>query len=227
MRRPPLIYLVWIALSALIGATVALVVSHSQGKVPPFNIAAIETVITAAGYAFGTFFVILAIEAYSTVAQIRRSDHEVDLLVGEIKAASAAVAADRAASEEHVRASERRVSQIAEDIGGAADQFHQLVIAYLQSLPDGSRRSASAKKTVIRHAMCARHRFIVQHERADPQLVLTAILELQAFMDVASIPVLRARLALEADQRIRQACDAALVALNRPPFDVEAQSADK
>jgi hypothetical protein len=150
----------------------------------------VGTVITAIAFGFGTYFVTLAVEAYSQLNVVRQTSETVQKAALEVFAAEAAL--------KDTRGEMQRVSKRMED-----EAFRHLeslmtaIVEYVQHMPRGTGAQSKAAKHLINSAACVRARFICSISN-DADAVDSALLILANFKDKSAVPIL-----VEAKTRFR------------------------
>jgi hypothetical protein len=144
----------------------------------------IGAAVTAMAFGFGTYFVVLAVNAYSHVTVIRQTEEKITETLRE-----AALARD-----ELNQAKQSIATSMSEAEGEAFSVIEAVMVAmveFVQHLPRGSEpRKGTAAKKLEQATSCIRARFICKRS-PDESAVLSAALTLVNYHDEDAIEVLK------------------------------------
>lgn len=196
------------AISALAGS-VALVSVGLIFKVNlDYYLSLIGTVVTSLAFGFGTYFVVIAIEAYSQLQTIRLNAEKVEAAANTIKF-----------KEAQVETVQRQLGQIQNDVSRFGVKLHQsaqkilqVVVEYALAMPAQGKKAEEARAKFIQQAHCIRNRFIVEGQFDITEKTM-AVLALQQYGDTEALPLIRSLLEKTEDRALRQVCEVAMKAI--------------
>jgi hypothetical protein len=137
------------------------------------------TVITALAFGFGTYFVTLAVDAYSQSLLLRQAKEALDSALSELaKAGEKLKQAQREASE--------RSKHIEQEALHHVESVMAAIVEYVQQMPKTTDAQKKAAKQLQKEVTCIRARFICKNSN-DSEDVNSAILLLANFKDRTSL----------------------------------------
>jgi len=167
------------------------------------------TVITSLAFGFGTYFVVLAIDAYSQLQVIRGSADDARALAGAMKQKE-----DHFVKlESDLSSLQGKVSIVGQRLHESGEKILQIVVDYALLVKPSGKTGEQAREKLIRQAHCIRNRFILQSEFANAEQKRMAILALQQYGDNEALPIIREICQHADDDKLRQVCEVAIKAI--------------
>lgn len=177
------IYLFWATIVAVTLVSGLLLYAHKyHGFDLNIWLATLGTVVTAVAFAFGTYFVLLAIDAYSQVAVIRQSTVAIQQAMEEVRLTGEALKQAR-------QDAQNTAKEVEEEAFAAVEAVMVAMAEYVQRMPASGTAQRKAAKNLLEQTQCIRARFICKHSR-DGEAVETACLLLINFRDQTAIKIL-------------------------------------
>jgi hypothetical protein len=168
----------------------------------------IGTVVTALAFGFGTYFVVIAIEAYSQLQAIRVNAEKVETAASSIKFKEAQVDG----IQKGLVSIQTDVSHFSEKLHQSAEKILQVVVQYALATPAQTKKGEQARAKFIQQAHCIRYRFILEGQFNNTEKRM-AVLALQQYGDLEALPLIKSLCSQTADVTLRQVCDVAINAI--------------
>jgi hypothetical protein len=171
-----------------------------------YYLATIGTVVTSLAFAFGTYFVVIAIDAYSQLQSVRSNAERAEHLAGSLSLKEAHFKD----IQKEFRDLEKRVSGVGEKLHQSAEKILQIVVDHVLSLPAQSKRQEPARERFLKQAHCIRNRFLLASQYSTDDERRMAVLGLMQYNDVEAVPLIQDACDHAKDPQLREICLTAL-----------------
>jgi len=200
----------WAALFASLVGSISLASVGLIFKVPiDYYLAIIGTVVTSLAFGFGTYFVVIAIDAYSQLQVVRGSAESAERLAGSLKLKEAQFSTIQS----DFANLQKNVSGVGERFHHSAEKILQIVVEYALGLPSQSKKAEEARERFLKQAHCVRYRFIMQSQFASNDAKQMAVLSALQYADAESLPLIRELLNRATTDDLKQVCEVAIKGL--------------
>jgi len=171
-----------------------------------YYLATIGTVVTSLAFGFGTYFVVIAIDAYGQLQIVRGSAESAEKLAGTLKFREAQIND----LQKDFLSLQKGVSGVGERLHHSAEKILQIVVEYVLSIPGHTKNRDLVRERLLRQAHCIRNRFLIESEFTEKEAKRMAVLSLMNYNDVEAAPLIQNLLDSSEDTLLRDTCQMAL-----------------
>jgi hypothetical protein len=197
----------WAAFWASLVGSISLASVGLIFKVPiDYYLAIIGTVVTSLAFGFGTYFVVIAIDAYSQLQVVRGSAESAEKLAGSLKLKEAQFSTIQS----ELVSLQKNVNGVGERLHHSAEKILQIVVDYALGVPTQSKKAEIARERFLKQAHCVRYRFIVQSQYASNEAKQMAVLSLLQYGDAESLPLIKELLSRSNNDELKNVCEVAI-----------------
>jgi hypothetical protein len=167
----------------------------------------VGTVVTALAFGFGTFFVVIAVDAYAQLQAIRDNVEKTHRAAGSV----AVKEAQLKQIEEEFNLLRKKVGSVGERLHASGERILKTVVDY--ALVANSKRGEDARKKIQIEAICIRSRFTIESEFSSNDEKRMAVLSAQSCSDKEALPAIKELLEKTEDAGLQQVCKVAMEAI--------------